>query len=59
MIDPADQADIELIKRQIEQQIGSYEQALAEYKAFMDDWREKNDPSRKRVKRFREASKSA
>ncbi len=54
MIDPE---DIALIKRQIEAQIGDYEQAIAQYLAFLEDWRERNDPARKRIQRFRIAAK--
>lgn len=35
-------SDIDLMKRQIEVQLSEYETAIAEYAAFMDDWRRRN-----------------
>lgn len=37
--------DIPLLRRQIETQLDEYEQAIADYAAFMEGWRERN-PSR-------------
>jgi hypothetical protein len=37
--------DIPLLKRQIETQLDEYQQAFADYAAFMKAWRERN-PSR-------------
>lgn len=48
--------DIALIKLQIEDQIGGYEHALAQYAAFMEGWRLRNDPAEKRIERFRVAA---
>lgn len=46
---------IELIKRQIEAQLIDYEQTIQAYAAFMEDWRNRTDPARQRLERFRKA----
>lgn len=56
MIDPA---AFDLLKRQIEAQIGDYEHALNEYVALVNEWRSRNTPAGKRTRRFREASGEA
>lgn len=56
MIDPK---DFDLVKRQLEAQIGDYEHALAEYAAFMEDWRARHDPAAQRIQRFRRAAQVA
>lgn len=54
----ANPEDIALIKRQIEDQIGDYERAIAAYAAFMEGWRNRTDPAAKRVQRFRDAAQA-
>jgi hypothetical protein len=48
--------EIELMKRQVEDQLADYERGIKAYGAFMEDWRERNDPARRRLKRFRAAA---
>ena len=43
----------DLQKRQIEAQLDDYDRAIADYAAFMADWRRRNDPAEQRLKRFR------
>lgn len=47
---------IELMKRQVEVQLAEYESEVAAAIAFMDAWRDRNDPAAKRVQRFRKAA---
>jgi hypothetical protein len=51
--------DIELMFRQIEDQLADYRAAVASYAEFMEGWRDRTDPARKRIQRFRRASKDA
>lgn len=37
-------ADVPLIKRQVEAQLDDYERAIADYAAFMADWRARQPP---------------
>lgn len=46
-------SDVTLMKRQIEKQVEDYDQALAEYAAFMADWRARTQPEGRRIARFR------
>lgn len=48
--------DIALIKCQVEAQLAEYVTAAAEARAFMSDWRNRNDPAARRVQRFRAAA---
>ena len=36
--------DISLMKSQVEKQLDEYEQAVADYSAFMAEWRARNPP---------------
>ena len=38
-------AEIELMKRQIEAQLDEYEQAISEYRSWLDDWRKRQRPT--------------
>lgn len=52
-------SNIELMKRQIEAQLDDYERAIEAYAAFMEDYRNRTDPTAKRVQRFRRAAQVA
>ncbi|MCA1831210.1 MAG: hypothetical protein LC750_00420 [Actinobacteria bacterium] len=51
--------DMDLMKRQIEAQLADYEQAIADYAAFMEDWRSRTTPEGRRIRRFRKAAQVA
>ena len=46
--------DFDLTMRQIDAQLVDYEQAIADYAAFMAAWRDRHDPATKRIRRFRD-----
>lgn len=48
--------DIPLMKRQVETQIDEYEQAIADYAAFMEAWRARNP---QRLPLYSEEAKAA